>query len=355
MTIEEKISEAKKLYGEKAYEKVYPLCVELAEAGVPEGQNILGNLYCAEKNYEKAVYWLEKAAEQGNSNAQIELGKLYATGIGVPENKPDEYLKIANWLENGSKIFDFCGKYPEYKLTKCFKNNPDAKEFSFVDGKMNIPYGIKTVGKNCFSFCAPKEITLPEGCETIEACAFYNDWALDAINLPSTVKFIGEEAFFNSGLKNINLPENIERIEKETFKGCFLSFIKIPRGVKFIGSGAFKDCENLKKIFIPDSVEIIEEDAFKGCSRLHIYLETDEKPSWAHETRKETVKEGYVSGGYDYHRAGSAGESIENYVETRTYEKTVYLGWNSDFRPVHKNTAEEEFDGMLAKSKKGKK
>ncbi len=47
--------------------------------------------------------------------------------------------------------------------------------------------------------------------------------------------------------------------------------INIPESVKFIGNNAFGDCENLSEITIPDSVSSIGITAFDNCKKLTIY------------------------------------------------------------------------------------
>ena len=61
-----------------------------AEAGIPEGQVLLGICYFngagVAENKEESVKWLRKAAEQGNADAQYALGVCYVIGIGVPKD-----------------------------------------------------------------------------------------------------------------------------------------------------------------------------------------------------------------------------------------------------------------------------
>lgn len=76
--------------------------------------------------------------------------------------------------------------------------------------------------------------------------AFVDLWALIKINIPNTIKAIGNEAFVSCGIRNINIPNSVISI----------------------GDEAFKDCSNLKEIFIPDSVSTIGKGAFAGCYGL---------------------------------------------------------------------------------------
>ena len=86
-----------------------------AEAGIPEAQKQLGNMYREEKNYEQAVYWWRKAAEQGYGKAQNNLGNAYFNGWYVEQ----DYAKAIEWyrkaVENGSIM-------AQYSLGRMYQN-----------------------------------------------------------------------------------------------------------------------------------------------------------------------------------------------------------------------------------------
>lgn len=44
--------------------------------------------------------------------------------------------------------------------------------------------------------------------------------------------------------------------------------VRIPEGIKVIGTCSFKDCSNITKVIIPSSVECVEENAFVNCEKL---------------------------------------------------------------------------------------
>jgi len=65
--------------------------IELAEAGNPHAQRILGWAYYSgdrglTSDFKKAAHWFSRAAEQGEAGAQFDLGKLYDLGQGVERN-----------------------------------------------------------------------------------------------------------------------------------------------------------------------------------------------------------------------------------------------------------------------------
>ncbi|MEE0268152.1 MAG: leucine-rich repeat domain-containing protein [Bacteroidales bacterium] len=99
----------------------------------------------------------------------------------------------------------------------------------------------------------------------IEASAFNNFRDLKTINLPSTITYIGAEAFKGcSKLVSITIPEGVEKVESGTFSNCTkLSSVTLPSTLKIIGSKAFSSCWNLKTLNIPSNTSV-SDDAFKG-------------------------------------------------------------------------------------------
>lgn len=120
-----------------------------------------------------------------------------------------------------------------------------------------------------------------------------NDTALEGI--PFTA--ISEKAFFNDKqLTSLSLPSSVERVDSSAFEGASnlktITFSDGRKGLKKIGSLAFKDCSSLesidlsnaeiteipvrafenctslKSIKLPSTVTKIADNAFAGCSNL---------------------------------------------------------------------------------------
>ncbi|HEY3144823.1 MAG TPA: tetratricopeptide repeat protein [Dongiaceae bacterium] len=72
--------------------------LELAPAGEPEAQFMLGDMYrwgdIGSANFEKALYWYTRAANQGNVDAMLGLAGMYGHGQGVTQDKGAAY----RWL-----------------------------------------------------------------------------------------------------------------------------------------------------------------------------------------------------------------------------------------------------------------
>ena len=101
--------------------------------------------------------------------------------------------------------------------------------------------------------------------------AFANCINLTNVKIPSSVKTIGEEAFFKSGITSIEIPNRVTSIEIGAFELCtdLISVIFEKNSqLKTIRNGAFYNCRGLTSIEIPNRVTSIGNSAFHGCSSL---------------------------------------------------------------------------------------
>lgn len=181
---------------------------------------------------------------------------------------------------------------------------------------VNMPASLKRIGDYAFynssvSFgdvdpdaeMLPLTAIFPEGLEYIGRSAFYGCINLLKVDIPGTVKTIGDYAFFGcakiGGFTAINpetgvetkyegylkLGEGIETIGSRAFYGCGMENtdknielnnekdvgikeLVIPNSVTSIGSKAFYGCAMIKNLTISNAIDTIEEYAFYGCSSV---------------------------------------------------------------------------------------
>lgn len=157
---------------------------------------------------------------------------------------------------------------------------------------IEIPDSVKEIGESAFTDCSNLEnVTLPKQINNIGKAAFENTkWINDLnenfvivgdgilikykgnekkINIPDTVKYIGDGVFEEAKITSIFLPDSIVDIGKNAFEKCNkLESINIPASVISIGENAFKSCSKLTDIVLPDSVVNIGSSAFEKCSKL---------------------------------------------------------------------------------------
>lgn len=133
----------------------------------------------------------------------------------------------------------------------------------------NLP--VKGISSYGFSTLPIKQVTIAEGVETIGASAFQECISLEEVGtLPSTIKSIGELAFYESGLRDISIPANtITSIESQTFSGCYrLDYVSLNEGITSIGNNAFYYCISINSMTLPEGVTDIGQAAFAYCKTM---------------------------------------------------------------------------------------
>lgn len=147
--------------------------------------------------------------------------------------------------------------------------------YTFASNKkivsVQLPSTIKIIGENAFFNCKElREINIPDGVKTISQYAFRGCENLISINLPQSVKEIGTSAFaYCVSLTNINIPEGISVLSYGIFSNCTsLELITLPNSITEISSSAFFECAKLETINFPDNLKKIGNGAFVRCANL---------------------------------------------------------------------------------------
>ena len=181
--------------------------------------------------------------------------------------------------------------------------------------KFNIPHSVRQMGNNPFAGCPRLALTNESPYFVLENGILYNrqkdsiiycsviggDTELD---IPYGVKIIGKHAFYMCDrFKRITLPKSLLKMENNPFSGCSklelvshssaytvkddviyngyqtavvgaLNKIKtkrlvIPEGVKTINRNSFWNCKGIETVVFPQTLEDIGYNPFVGCSNIH--------------------------------------------------------------------------------------
>ncbi len=195
-------------------------------------------------------------------------------------------------------------------------------EYIGADAEVSIPgtidgIDVKTISEGAFRYNATvTTVIVPSEVNRIEYEAFYNCKNLTNVELPGSLKHIGERAFNETSLKKVTLPDNLDcawdynEFNEETVLQChangktaqiignFVSpsepdfvlytrdseitiagyvgenaAVTIPAAiddvpVKIIGDGAFKNNKKITSVAVPSGVTAVNSEAFYDCKNL---------------------------------------------------------------------------------------
>ena len=168
------------------------------------------------------------------------------------------------------------------KLTEVHISDGELNEngFNFINRSKKTLHTIDldsatntTINDLAFYDCYKLEnLTLPKNVETIGYKAFADCKHLTELTIPASVTEIGESAFENCrSINTLTFEEGsaLESISSWAFyNNHALESVELPEGVKEIGNAAFYGCTYVEEIVIPSSVERIGDNGFALCNQV---------------------------------------------------------------------------------------
>lgn len=159
--------------------------------------------------------------------------------------------------------------------------------------KMNLPSTVIFVGSNPWVNCTNLTTFEIEGdaplCFLSGGCLYSRDYTLiaclegfclsDTVYVLPDTKIIGERAFFGGSgdIRHVVLPEGIEEIRANSL--THLAEVELPSTVRVIGDFAFYGCE-MENAMLPDSVRSIGANPFVYCRNLTGIHISEEHPRY---------------------------------------------------------------------------
>ena len=134
---------------------------------------------------------------------------------------------------------------------------------------VTVPTSVTTIGSYAFAYCTSlEELRLPSTITLLPHHMCYGCTALVAIDIPTSVTKIDDVAFGScESLSEIHFPASVSHISDDAFTDCTgLAEVDFNE-VKYVGFGAFANCETLTAITIPESMDTLH-TAFLGCTGL---------------------------------------------------------------------------------------
>ena len=166
---------------------------------------------------------------------------------------PDKVVRVADGAVFSDKITEFVlGKNTSELPSDAIEECTSIKSFGVASGneKFSVRKNVLFNKEQTIIYAFPK---MKEG----------------AYAVPETVRKIEKNAF--SGAKALTkiYLKNTEEIGENAFKGCTgLKSVTITDSVKKIGTGAFRECENIGFVVLPENLQELPTYAFEGCTSL---------------------------------------------------------------------------------------
>ena len=166
-----------------------------------------------------------------------------AAGIQTnAEEKSDEYkFKVISEQDKTCSLSSGAAYHDTYTI-------PDKSP----DG-----YKVISIGKGALSGQQFKEVTIPEGVETISEGAFQTCNKLEKVQWPKTLKTIETKAFYECYfLKEVTLYDGFETIGDKAFEDCIgLEKFTLPQTTKSIGKNQFSYTEDPMHMYYDGTIE----------------------------------------------------------------------------------------------------
>ncbi len=133
--------------------------------------------------------------------------------------------------------------------------------------KVVVEEGVAVLYDRTFRrYYALETVELPSTLTTIGAAGsgvFQSCTNLKSIVIPESVTVLGKGSFQEcSSLESINIPAGVTRIESDALRATGLKSVEFHAGVTYFGAQAFRDCKQLKEVTIKAPEFTVEANAF---------------------------------------------------------------------------------------------
>lgn len=184
-------------------------------------------------------------------------------------------VKLADNLDFGAKMLSNTavgsGEFMIEFYDDIIRIPDKAFYMSKLNGKIDLPMSVKSIGAYAFTKTACTDFSLPDRVTEIGEGAFESCNNFRTLNLPRDLKKIGNRAFKDCLLSgHLDIAYNVTEIGDYAFSGCTsLTKLTLTSSLQRIGAYAFSGCNWLDcELAIPSSVTEIGDGAFKDCTYL---------------------------------------------------------------------------------------
>lgn len=269
----------------------FSYCPFLSSVSLGEGLASIGDY---------AFYGCDKLYEMTFPDSLTSIGKRAFRNTGAYNKSPDQTVYIGNWA------VDY--KVPNALVINCVvkEGTRGIANYTYSGQQlimMTIKDSVEYIGRGAFYKCPIYNVNLPSSLKRIDDYAFYGcTYANFGGNyydlvIPRGTEYVGRSAFYNcSNVLSVDIPGSVKSIGDYAFYGCKVigltvefaedsgevdedgnpiveqvpvtGYIKLGEGIESIGDRAFQGCMSLESIVIPNSVTHLGSRVFYKCASL---------------------------------------------------------------------------------------
>lgn len=239
------------------------------------------NLKNSDNNSQTNAYYSVVFDSKGGTNVETLENVNNGSKISQPSVVEKQDYNFVGWY-NGEKKWNFEEDTVSQNLTLTAKWSHIYFDF---DENTNEITGLTELGKKQYNVVIPEKINEIDVL-TIGKDAFSEAKAsLTTIMIPKTLTKIDENAFRGCYLlREISFDgnSNLLEISNNAFYGCQnLKTVNLPSSLKSIGEYAFSNCLAISDIMLSNGLASIQSGAFLGCNNLTNVYYTGTFSDWA--------------------------------------------------------------------------
>lgn len=241
--------------------------VGITAANIPETVEYEGETYTVTGIGEKAFYNM-KTITQVSIPATIKNIASYAfqNATGIQEVKIADMkawcaITIPNYY--ASPIYYAHYNTDKTKWGKVYFNN------KLVTTDLEVPEGVTSIVRSFAGFKTLVNVTLPSTLKKLGDQAFYNCTDIKTMVIPEGTETLGSAFYSCTGLTEIVVPGSVSAIGISAFSGCkALTKVTLNEGLKSIDNSAFYNCLGLEELVLPSTVTTLGSTPFGLCKNI---------------------------------------------------------------------------------------
>ena len=193
----------------------------------------------------------------------------------------------------------------------------------------NREYTVTAIAASAFSGKSITSVVIPATISQISSQAFYKCTSLNSVTIAEGCEVINANAFFGcSALLSITIPSTVKRIEELAFGDCTaLASVDLPEGLEYIGGGAFGYCPKLTSITIPSTITSMGNAVFYNSQYLKTIVWNAKNCSDFNSSSESPFSKYYVrnnTGYYDCYSSSNYNDVYDGGNWGTTYYKNIW-------------------------------